>query len=248
MAVESEKDLFLPDILKVNEDKKSHPNYYSYYYKPQFTNKVPLHLSCTKIPTHNLISTNNNPTHNLISTNNNPNYKISKIEKLNPGACPMEDEPIKVVRSVVAGFLLKRLDEFPTFPPINTKSILYYLKDDHLLSPFEKRALLEVSEEDEDEDEDETLISALNSALLSIEADTKAVKCWLVDNLNGEYKERVFVMSVQPDKLVNELLSISLHLEDLALSPDKLSNMEEQEKRKYGGAREKKKGVFKSSS
>ncbi|KAK9740117.1 hypothetical protein RND81_03G012700 [Saponaria officinalis] len=154
------------------------------------------------------------------------------MEKMNLGVCQMEEQPIKVARSVVAGFLLKRLSEFPTFPPIDTEIILDYLKDDRLMWPSEKSALLQVGKDDDDEDE--ILISALNSALLSIEADTEAVKCLPVDfdNLNGKDKKRVYAMSIQPDKLIYELLPVSLHLQDLALSPDKFSDVEEEEEQR----------------
>ncbi|KAK9734188.1 hypothetical protein RND81_04G121500 [Saponaria officinalis] len=125
-----------------------------------------------------------------------------------------EAEPIKVVRSAVSGFLLKRFEERQMFTPIDTEDMMYFLKKDRLLAPFEKRALLEVGQEDEDEYE--ILISALNYALVSIQADTEAVNCYYRGN------KRVCVLAIQPDKLVNELLPVSLHLEDLALSPEEL--------------------------
>ncbi|KAK9690114.1 hypothetical protein RND81_09G106000 [Saponaria officinalis] len=131
-----------------------------------------------------------------------------------------EAEPIKVVRSAVSGFLLKRFEERQMFTPIDTEGMMYFLKKDRLLAPFEKRALLEVGQEDEDEDE--ILIFALNYALVSIQADTEAVNCYYRGNSDDVYKERVCVLAIQPDKLVNELLPVSLHLEDLALSPEEL--------------------------
>ncbi|KAK9740118.1 hypothetical protein RND81_03G012700 [Saponaria officinalis] len=39
-------------------------------------------------------------------------------------------------------------------------------------------------------------------------------------------------MSIQPDKLIYELLPVSLHLQDLALSPDKFSDVEEEEEQR----------------
>ncbi|KAK9740110.1 hypothetical protein RND81_03G012100 [Saponaria officinalis] len=214
MAVESQKGFFLPYILAFKEDKKSPPNY-----KPQSTQEVPLKLSLNKISTPNLISRSRNPNYKS-SQIENMNLGVSQMEKMNLSVGQMEEQPIKVVRSVVAGVLLKRLCEFPTFPPINTKIIVDHLKRKRLLSPFEKNALLKVGKEDDDEDE--ILISALNSALL----------CLLVDNLNGKDKARVYAMSIQPDKLIYELLPVSLHLQDLALSSDKFSDMEEEEEQR----------------
>ncbi|KAK9690108.1 hypothetical protein RND81_09G105400 [Saponaria officinalis] len=207
MAVESKNifffpNYFFPKLSAVDEDKKA-----GYNYKPLFTNKVVLPQLCFI----------NIPNPKLISTKHNPNL----IEFEDPSPCLMEEaEPIKVVRSAVSDFLLKRFEERQMFTPIDTKGMMYFLKKDRLLAPFEKRALLEVGQEDEDENE--IMISALNSALVSIQADTEAVNCYYRGNSDDVYKERVCVLAIQPDKLVNELLPVSLHLEDLALSPEEL--------------------------
>ncbi|KAK9734191.1 hypothetical protein RND81_04G121600 [Saponaria officinalis] len=89
----------------------------------------------------------------------------------NPDPSPMNENPIKVARSVVAAFLLNRFDSEPVFIPVHSEEMLAYLIRLHLISPFKREALLKAGGVNPDSDKD-AIISALSSTLLSIEKDT----------------------------------------------------------------------------
>ncbi|KAK9690113.1 hypothetical protein RND81_09G105900 [Saponaria officinalis] len=87
----------------------------------------------------------------------------------------MKEDPIKVGRSVVAAFLLNRFDS------VHSEEMLAYLIRLHLISPFEREALLKAGGVNPDSDKD-AIISALSSTLLSIEKDTGRVTCYFDDS------------------------------------------------------------------
>ncbi|KAK9734192.1 hypothetical protein RND81_04G121700 [Saponaria officinalis] len=82
---------------------------------------------------------------------------------------------------------------------------------------------------DSESDNKDAMIPGLNSALLLIEKDTGGVTCYFARNFNGSGKPMVIAMSIKHDTLVKELLPVSLRFQDLALSPEHASRLEEDE-------------------